>query len=337
MSNLWRLKQTVLFDKAESTTWPALLEAEFELEPSDFFERNENTVAKTSFSGEAEIEINSITGKMRIKKTGLAPALVHKITLPDGTIEITGNKAIVKVKVTDAALVAAYLDWIQVVFSQSLTVQLGIYCSAYFIRGTISEKKFSLAYNADVYSLRINNTEPSKRAALIDQAFNLIDSKSPSYQRFVTCCLYFHHALRLMSPYQVEFPPYVVLSEVLLNLSKCVELLFSCSNRDQLRKQLSNLGYDKEQYESQIISIFFVRNEIDVGHSISGIVDSNEIATLRKFADRAVINVKAVLVLVSQRIAENPHFLAPISTESSKDVKKLIKKLSAYLDHPALD
>lgn len=333
MANLWRFKQKVLIDTEPN--WPALIKCTFKLTPPDFFERNENTPIKTTIFGDTEIQFDPKVGKILGKKTGDAPPLEHSITMTNGFVSINGNNATAEFTVDNLEHAVATLDWLIRVFSGFLSIQLKTYCDLHDFSGTINEIPMSIVYEPHGLSATMFHTEPNKRAEEIEKAFQLIDPNSPSYMRFVASSAYFHQALRLTSPFQVDFPPDLALGEVVLNLAKCIELLFSPS-RNELRKKLLLLDYTEDQIESQLISIAIVRNELDIGHPLSGFIDADEITELRIFAHRALENVQAMLKRTASKIRSNRQFLAPLTNSGDKDRKKLISKIKTHLAKPSL-
>lgn len=218
-----------------------------------------------------------------------------------------------------------------------LSLKLGIYTSTSNVSGEVAGVGFTAIAPANVYSALIATVASDQRADLIQESLSLVNPNSKSYNRFATCCLYYRHALRLRSPRQVTFPPYTALPEVLLNLAKCIELLFSASSRNDLRDKLKTVGYSKERIESQLIPILIIRNEVDVGHASSGITEDDEISVLRKFVDRSVLNVGSLLMAVSQKISVTDDFLAPLPESGPIDRAKLIASLKKYLSDSQLE
>ena len=113
--------------------------------------------------------------------------------------------------------------------------------------------------------------------------------------------------------------------------------MFQTPNRDELRKGLRALGYSSTQVESQLISIFVVRNELDVGHPASGGLTKEEARSIRRFVERSVQNVCALLKRVAKTIESNPTLLRPLPAGSSSKSRKLVSKLSAFCAESPLD
>lgn len=337
MSNLWRLKKFIAIDNIHLIKWPTVLEAELTLDPADFFERKNIGDGIASISGDTQFATNEIDGKIIIERTGIAPPLLHRIDFPDGNIEIQGGKAYLKVSISNINGAVEFVDWIGVCLSQFLSVQLGVYCNVSSVIGKIADHKFSLLYPPKSYSTIVNCIDPADRASVIDTAVQLIDPKSDSYPRFVTCSMYYHHALRLLSPYQVNFSIYTAFPEVILNLAKCVELLFPSATRDELKVKLVTLGYGNDEVASQLLSIIIVRNNFDVGHETSGLISPDEIATLRNFANRSIANVGALLRTVATKIKDNENLLSPLSTEINGEKKRILRRIEESLAKSSLN
>lgn len=334
MANLWRFKQNLHVD--QNVKWPALLSAQFELTPSDFYRRDAGEPIRTTVCGDTQIEYDEIKGRVVMTKSDPIPALDCRFNFSNGFLKISGNIAQLEVTVENLGMATLWVDWISRIFSEFLTIQIGTYCESYNWTGTIDGIPFKIAYPAGAFGISIVKGDDATRVEQINNAFQLVDLNSPSYPRFVACSSYFNHALRLMSPYQVYFPQDVALPEVILNLAKCIELLFPSSNREGLKKRLLLLDYTKEQIDSQLISIIILRNEIDVGHPTSGLISHDEITSLRQFSQRAIDNVRHMLKRTAQKISENSQLLAPISSSSTSDRNKLITRLTKHLESPSL-
>jgi hypothetical protein len=335
MSNLWRLKMQIGIDE-NSITWPAVLEAEFRLTPADFFDRPDPEAAKTCISGETKFKRTDGEAKIEIERTQTAAPLRHRIEFDKGYVSISGAQSVLKVEVDDISGAAQFVDWAKVLLSQFLSVQLGVYSEMTLVRGTISGVPFTISFPGNSYCSLVSHVYPEDRVAAISNATNLVFVNSPSYPRYVTSCFYYQHALRLLSPHEVSFPPYTILSEVMLNLVKCIECLFGGGDRDTLRPKLKAAGFSEKQIDSQLLSILVVRSNFDVGHSSSGASTTEQLGVLRRFASRSVTNVRALLLVVASQIKEDANFLKPLSEKMSKDNRRILRRIEESLSEPPL-
>lgn len=228
------------------------------------------------------------------------------------------------------------VNWISILLSQFLTVQIGAFVDIESVDGTVAGQQVMALFPAESYSLLLASVDIESRFARVQSAILGPAVENPSYPRFVVSTRYFHHALRLIAPTEVNYIPYSVHAEVLLNLAKSIEILFGPS-RNELRTRLRELGYSNVQIETQIVPIIIVRNEMDVGHPSSGNANPGEVAVLWRFVDRAIQNVTALLQNVSQYICQNQGFLTPLTDPGETDRAKFVSKIQAYLDEPKLE
>jgi len=336
MGNLWRLKISIGFNE-QSTSWPAPLKAEFSLHPFDFYDRPDPAGAVVCTSrGQSQFRRKNGEPKLYIESTGTAPPLCQRIVFEKGQVNINGATASLQAEVDNLLEAAAVIDWIKVTLSQFLSVQLGVYSSMQLIGGTIAGTPFSVIYPGASHCSLVTIGDPDERPASISSAVNLIPIAASSYPRFVTCCSYYQHALRLLSPHEVSFTPYSTSAEVLLNLTKCIEYLYPHIDRNDLSTKLENVGFTKEQIASQLISILVVRNEFDIGHTSNGASSTDEQNTLRSFLIRSVRNVRALLLEVAKRINEKPDFLAPTTMSMDKENRRRLRRIIENLAEPEL-
>jgi hypothetical protein len=111
---------------------------------------------------------------------------------------------------------------------------------------------------------------------------------APGRRRLLAALHYFHKACRLNREAKTagEF-----LAEELLNLSKCLEVLFpgdeGQQTADAARSGLTALRYSGEEIERDFVPAILLRNHIDVGHVYLGVFSVEQLTTLHEFADRS--------------------------------------------------
>jgi hypothetical protein len=337
MSNLWRLKFHIGFDE-NSISWPAILKAEFCLSPCDFFDRPDPSGAKVCISREStQFEILPYEATILIKHTGTADPLHERLNFDKGHISIKGSKAILETEVENLGAAAAFIDWSKVMLSQFLSVKLGVFSDMRLIEGAIAGIPFVISSPGISYCALVTMADPAERSVLISAAVNMVSVSSPSYPRFVISCFYYQHALRLLSPHEVSFPQFTAVPEIMLNLEKCIQSLFPSASRDALGKKIQELGFSEEQVKSQLLSILMVRNDFDIGHSSSGVSSIEDLSLLREFSNRSVINVRALLLAVAEKIRTNENFLSPLSQKMDKQSLKTLGHLKNNLSQPSLE
>jgi hypothetical protein len=122
-----------------------------------------------------------------------------------------------------------------------------------------------------------------------------------------------------------------LLAEVLLNLTKAVEILLT-SDRDRLRETALAWGLSAEQVERQLIPLLLIRNQIDVAHPKMSGLGSEERRILEHFVIAATINVGKFLDQVLALLHERKIVLPDYSEELDKKDKDLFRSMSNYLE-----
>lgn len=338
MSNLWRLSRKLCGDgDLPPIVWPAEVELTFRLKPGDLFGMPDARAPRSSLVGKTEFSIDFRTGKYGIIETGNLPPFRFEIKLDAGSLAINGNVAYLKASAESEAHLVSLMHWTSAALTEFLSVQLGIFTEVDSLAGVVAGRKVDALYPAQSYSILLADLDAEFRDERVRCAFQGPSEENPSYPRFLVSTRYFHHALRFIAPTEVNYVPYSAHAEVLLNLAKAIEILFDTAKRDVLRKILPSHGYTTEQIESQILPILIVRNEIDVGHPTSGDVSPEDVAALRRFVDRSIKNVAAILQNVWRSICAGETVLKPLPGSGAADRAKLVAKLKAYLDEPPLD
>lgn len=337
MSNFWNLERRIVVEDGVAIEWPATAKLRVELQPNDLFGISSLIAPQTTITGETQVTFDGPTGKISIlAKQPLDPAFFLG-TYSNGEIRVEGNIVHLTALLTDWDCLENLLTWLSTALTQFLSVQVGVFVDVSTIDGTISGRSLRALYAAESYSLVLARVDNQTRDAAIRASLLGPAQNQSSYPRFAASASYFRHALRLLSPRQVNFPPYLAYAEVLLNLAKCVEILVSGSNRDDQRKEFDALGFTGDQVETIIMPIIIIRNQLDVAHPTSGYRTKEEIAVLRKFVDRAVKNVSQLLRRISQQIAIKDDFLKPLPGLPNDERSKLIKTLEGYLTKEELD
>lgn len=340
MSFLWRLNRELIFATGTNTStiaWPALLRMRMRVAPADFFGVLEEGAELTTVSSTAEMEINGITGQLRLLSSPLLPEAHLTGSFEGGSLTIQSNEVGLEARMASIGHFQNTVNWISDRMTSFLAVHSGIYHEVTSLDGTLAGEEFSAIYPAESYSVAFSQVTDEERKAAICSALAAPNQDQGSYTRYVAACHYFHQAVRLVSPRQVRFSPYAVHAEVLLNLCKSIEALVAPTSRNDLRVKFKNLGFSDAEIESQIVPISLIRNEVDVGHAALNPAVRSEIATLRSFVDRSIQNVAAILRSVGARITLGENPLPPVVERSSDERLAFVSKLKLYLAEPKLN
>jgi hypothetical protein len=126
---------------------------------------------------------------------------------------------------------------------------------------------------------------------------------TPNGRRLLAALHYFHVAARLARVASVagEFLP-----EVILNLSKVLEVLFppggGGKTRDAVRAGLVELGFTEEEIERDYIPAMALRNEVDVGHVDLSLFKPDHLELIHGYTERAETAFRQLLARVLDRV-----------------------------------
>jgi hypothetical protein len=115
-------------------------------------------------------------------------------------------------------------------------------------------------------------------------AFDRLDLLSRESRRLFAGLHYFYMACRLSRAGCIagEF-----VAEVVLNLAKCLQVLFPPGNRDAERSGLRSLGFSDLEIERDFLPADALRNEIDVAHVELGLFKLEQLEVIHSFTERA--------------------------------------------------
>lgn len=150
------------------------------------------------------------------------------------------------------------------------------------------------------------------------------------HRRFLSALLYFRQAQRLA---HIQPSPDSMVSEVILNLTKSLEILLGSTNRMQIRSRAKQWGFSEKEIEHFIIPLFLLRNELDVAHVASAPLTHEERETILDFTMTALWNTDNFLTRVRDSIMSEKIVLDPVSESLDKDKAKLLGAIKEYLGH----
>jgi hypothetical protein len=144
--------------------------------------------------------------------------------------------------------------------------------------------------------------------------------------RLVMAMYYFRHAERLST---IEPDRQSMTAEVILNLTKAIELIFT-AKRDVIREKSKEWGIDSDFIEKRIIPLFLIRNELDVSHVATAPLRNEQQQSLLNFTDRALSHVYELLSKISEMERSGRIKLDAVSATLDKDKGKLLSAISKY-------
>ena len=207
------------------------------------------------------------------------------------------------------------------------------------VYGRIGNVPFNWELTKWQMEFKVTNQEMQEKKVLTSwQRFNLIsDGKN---QRLIAALHYFHIACRLN---RVGNSPWEFMSEIILNLSKVLEVLFppkgDGKTRDAARMALRKLEFSDNEIERDFIPAMSLRNEIDVGHVDLSIYSSTQRRILHKYTEIAESAFRKLFHTLLERIQENKfeldiHEDMTVKTRSIEIINKIANNLNDPKKYP---
>jgi len=148
------------------------------------------------------------------------------------------------------------------------------------------------------------------------------------YSIILSALYYYRHAKRLAN---IEPNRESMVAEVLLNLTKAVEIIFS-SNRELLRARARKWGFSDNFIEKRIIPLFLIRNKLDIAHVTTSPLDIDQRQVIINFTRAALLAVHELIERISKLVKEKEIKLQPPSQHVKADKKKLLQTITHYLN-----
>jgi hypothetical protein len=144
---------------------------------------------------------------------------------------------------------------------------------------------------------------------------------------------YFHIACRLAI---VGITPWEFMGEILLNLSKVLEVLFPGPEGESInaaRDGLSALGYEPNDIERYYIPAIALRNQLDVGHVSLVTLSSKQLRPVHNYTSQAEYYFRDLLLRAISAIVKGTLVPAPYQHQPGP-AEKTIRRLSTYFPEP---
>ena len=122
-----------------------------------------------------------------------------------------------------------------------------------------------------------------------------------------------------------------MVAEVLLNLTKAVEIIFS-NNRKRLRTRARKWGFSEVFIEKRIIPLLLIRNELDIAHVTTSPLDIDQRQVIINFTRAAFMAVHELIERIFKLAKDKEIKLQPTSQHVESDKKKLLQNIAHYLN-----
>jgi hypothetical protein len=208
-----------------------------------------------------------------------------------------------------------------------LSVHNSVYVSVDELTGSIGETvAIRLELGQFGHAMAISTND--HRKACVEAALQPLPVGS---ERLIVSCIYFQHAERLGSGSETRIP-YLNASEIVLNLAKCLQVLFG-ESRTSIREGCRSFGLTEAETEQAIIPILLFRDTLDGAHATITPASQEMLETMREFVGRATHNTRALLVRVQAKLSRGEAQIRAIEPDPARQAErsKLVDRMREYL------
>jgi len=245
---------------------------------------------------EANGLFNSNTGYYSIQSKSPLKPLEVIIKEPVRRVEMRGNDLHIYTRFNSLEEMDESVQSIFFVFPILLNIEFADPPFVERVAGKVGEVDFGWELSGWQANFDITTQEFQEKRIIISwMHFDVLSN--PDNRRVIAALHYFHVACRLS---RVGNAPWEFMSEVILNLSKVLEVLFPPSTQDSktidaARTGLIELGYSDIEIERNFIPTIAIRNQIDSAHVDLSIFTRKQLNTLHAYTEVAEIAFKEML------------------------------------------
>jgi len=312
---------------SEPPVFPSLAEGTLVFGPGDAFGVQDGTQRTTIRAGTSPSALFAANeGTFRFQGSYIDPVSFSFALGEHIALKGDGNRIAFQFMASSAGQLEANLQSVNLFIPPVLTFRLGIFVwiREYLVRVGDSQGRFELARGRLTY----RGATAKTREEQIVSCFEDWLRSDAAYARWLSAAYYYRHALHL---WDFEPDPQSAFAEVILNLTKAIEILCS-ADRDRLRKTAQSWGFESSFIERRLIPLLLVRNELDVAHPCISGISWEDHNLLQSFVIAAEGAVGEVISRVFILLRSGSTALPPFSGEPDRGTVKLLRMLAAYLE-----
>lgn len=320
--------QKRVYRSEKKFSFPKDVEIEIHFEPSELFGVGDKLTTIAVPGHDNIVSFNPHTGK-----TGVVPShsfepieAFFEWQSENVQIEMRGNKLYARSKCIDLN----HLDGIVIALHYIIPILLNMELTEPIIVKSTQGKVGGVSFIWQLENLKSKieyATKESQEKKILNsfEEINLICDLSN--RRLAAALYYFYVAKRLV---QAGNSPYEFMSEVVLNYSKVLEVLFAHSEktRDDVKHELLNsFGYSENDFNLKFKPIMILRNEFDVGHVSIELFNQEQLNALYKYLEFTEADLRELLKRVISKVGEKNYCLKRDSDLKNMDKQKTMNRL----------
>lgn len=328
-------RRRVVTKEPGSLKWPARATVTGELSPADLF--GEGPPCPRSIIVHDSKGVtgtwNANIGRIEVKSGTFMPPLSLNLSIRGAfDVQFAANRVTISFKAQRWEDLDTIAEWVEFYIPAYASVFFHTYVGLEGISGTI-EPDIEFRWELDRASFFIPLTNEAVRESTFSEVVGIPFPADAKTIRLLLAALYYQQAERLRSVRESRVSE-LNTAEILLNLSKSLEVLFG--SRDATREGCAELGFTKEEIESQVIPILLLRSKIDVAHPVARRMPATDVEVLRDYAARAISNVQAVLHRAVRAVTAGRWSPQAIAEDMNKERAELMARMRSYLEERPL-
>jgi hypothetical protein len=156
---------------------------------------------------------------------------------------------------------------------------------------------------------------------------------TPANRRLLAGVSYFNRAVRLARSGATAFE---FTGEVMLNLAKCLEVLFppraGSQGRDAARAGLISLGLSRDDIEAYFLPAMALRSQVDVAHVRLTLFSYEQMMTIQDYSEVAEVKFRGMIARLLAAVGDGSYVLQPYEDEGpDKGVAQLLHRLKGSM------
>ena len=274
-------------EEAQSLTWPAEAEIRFHLQPLQPFGVDAGGGRTAVRAVPATVHFDANSGAHTIESRPPLRPLEVEIEEPNRAVSLNENILTLNERFDSLGTLAETIESIYFGFPMLLNVEFADPPFIERVDGSIGSSAFR--WELTSWKMEFRTTTQNRQESVVAKVWERMNVIShPERRRLLAALHYFYVACRLA---RSGSTPGEFLSEVLLNLTKTLEVLFPPTgdgrSRDAVRLGLRQLDFSDDDIEGNFIPAMALRNEVDVGHVELGVFNREQLKVLHAYTDRA--------------------------------------------------
>lgn len=333
MFNYQAKARVLKIDNNEKIEFPNYGEISFEFKPLQPFGMESGGGKTSVLKEETRIIFKANSGHCYVECFNPLQPLKVYFEESNQKIELDGNKLYFKTYFESLIELDTILQLMTYYFPILLNVEFIDPPYVETVTGKIGNVNFTWIINEVGFNFDLITQEiQENRVEYMIKNFDLINSKNN--QRLTAALHYFHIGCRLA---RIGNTPWEFMSEIILNFSKILEVLFPANktseSREAIRISLKNLGYNETQIENNFIPAMCLRNNLDSGHATIASCNQKQRMILHKYTEFAESEFRKLLKSIIEKNLNKEYTIAEYKDKGiKKEAEKTISKIAENLN-----